>query len=47
MILGRKIQNENNELDNKRKSIKLHDFKAIEMRFEIVEEGRLKMKKKA
>ena len=45
MISGRKIQNENNELDNKRKSIKLHDFKAIEMRFEIVEEGRFKMKK--
>ena len=32
-------------LISQRKSIKLHDFKAIEMRFEIVEEGRFKMKK--
>ena len=32
-------------LINKRKSIKLHDFEAIEMRFERVEEGRFKMKK--
>ena len=34
-------------LINKRKSIKLHDFEAIEMRFERVEEGRFKMKKKS
>ena len=33
-------------LISQRRSIKLHDFKAIEMRFEIVEEGRFKMKKK-
>ena len=32
-------------LISQRRSIKLHDFKAIEMRFEIVEEGRFKMKK--